>query len=81
MIITDWIHSIAGFFIILGLTLGFDCGGNPLFVHQYFLFLPLFVGLNLFQFGISKFCPLGLILKKLGVPETRESCKTGCCGR
>uniref|UniRef100_UPI0040565877 DUF2892 domain-containing protein n=1 Tax=Candidatus Electronema sp. TaxID=2698783 RepID=UPI0040565877 len=78
MIITDWIHSIAGFFIILGLTLGFDCGGNPLFVHQYFLFLPLFVGLNLFQFGISKFCPLGLILKKLGVPETRESCKTGC---
>lgn len=78
MIITDWIHSIAGFFIILGLTLGFDCGGNPLFVHQYFLFLPLFVGLNLFQFGISKFCPLGIILKKLGVPETRESCKTGC---
>ncbi|WP_420208973.1 DUF2892 domain-containing protein [Candidatus Electronema sp. JC] len=78
MIITDWIHSIAGFFIILGLTLGFDCGGNPLFVHQYFLFLPLFVGLNLFQFGISKFCPLGLILKKLGVPETRENCKTGC---
>lgn len=78
MIITDWIHSIAGFFIILGLTLGFDCGGNPLFVHQYFLFLPLFVGLNLFQFGISKFCPLGLILKKLGVPETRKSCKTGC---
>lgn len=81
MIITDWIHSIAGFFIILGLTLGFDCGGNPLFVHQYFLFLPLFVGLNLFQFGISKFCPLGIILKKLGVPETRESCKAGCCGR
>ncbi|MGX9728970.1 MAG: DUF2892 domain-containing protein [Candidatus Electronema sp. VV] len=81
MIITDWIHSIAGLFIILGLTLGFDCGGNPLFVHQYFLFLPLFVGLNLFQFGFSKFCPLGLILKKLGVPETRESCGTGCCGR
>jgi len=82
MIVTDWIHSIAGFFIILGLSFGFDCnGGNPLFIHHYFLFLPLFVGFNLFQFGFSKFCPLGLILKKLGVPETRENCKTGCCGK
>jgi hypothetical protein len=82
MIITDLIHSIAGFFIILGLSLGFDCGGgNPLFVHHYFLFLPLFVGFNLFQFGFSKFCPLGLILKKLGVPETRKEGVKSCCGR
>jgi hypothetical protein len=26
---------------------------------------------QLLQFGFSKFCPLGLILKKLGVPEQR----------
>ena len=78
MIVTDWIHAIAGFFIIVGLTLGFDCGSNPLFVHPYFLLLPLFVGLNLLQFGFSKFCLLGLLLKKLGVPETREKGK--CCG-
>jgi hypothetical protein len=53
MIVTDWIHAIAGFLILLGLTLGYDCGGNPLFLHKYFLFLPLFVGLNLFQFAFS----------------------------
>ncbi len=71
MVVNDWIHTIAGFFIVLSLALGVDCGFNPLFVHKYFLFFTLFVGLNLFQFGFSKFCPLGIILKKLGVPESR----------
>lgn len=80
MIVTDWIHSIAGSLIIIGLAFGFDCGGNQLFVHQYWLFLPLFVGLNLFQFGFTKFCLMGIILKKLGVPETREGGKA-CCGK
>ena len=71
MVINDYIHSIAGFFILLSIALGVDCGNNPLFVHKYFLFFTAFVGLNLFQFGFSKFCPLGFILKKLGVPEKR----------
>lgn len=71
MVINDWIHTIAGFFIMLSIALGIDCGPNPLFVHKYFLFFTLFVGANLFQFGFTKFCPLGFILKKLGVPETR----------
>ena len=31
-------------------------------------------GFNLFQFGFTKFCPLGFMLKKLGVPETTASC-------
>ena len=69
MIVTDWIHSIAGFFIIVGLALGFDCGGNPIFVHQYFLFLPLFVGLNLFQSAFTDWCPMITILRKLGIKE------------
>lgn len=73
MIVTDWIHSIAGFFIILGLILA-------VFINHYFLFLPLFVGLNLFQFGFSKFCPLGILLKKIGVPETRKEGGKSCCG-
>ena len=73
MIITDWIHAFAGFFILLSLMLGVDCPGNPLFVSRYFLFVTAFVGANLLQFGFTKFCPMGLILKKLGVPESRES--------
>lgn len=69
MIITDWIHAIAGFFILISLSLGVTV--SPLYHSGYWLIFTAFVGLNLLQFGFSKFCPLGLILKKLGVPETR----------
>ncbi len=69
MIITDWIHVIAGFFILCSLALGVDA--SPLFVSRYWLFFTAFVGANLFQYGFSKFCPMALLLKKLGVPESR----------
>ncbi len=69
MIITDWVHTIAGFFILFSLSLGVDA--NPIFHSNYWLFFIAFVSLNLFQFGFSKICPLGLILKALDVPETR----------
>jgi hypothetical protein len=70
MIISDWIHAIAGFFILLSLSFGVEM--SPLFHSVYWLFFTAFVGLNLFQFGFTKFCPLGLILKKLGVPAHRH---------
>ncbi|MBM9613435.1 DUF2892 domain-containing protein [Desulfobulbus rhabdoformis] len=69
MIVTDWIHVIAGTFILISLALGVD--SSPIFMSKYWLFFTAFVGANLFQFGFSKFCPLGIILKKLGVAETR----------
>jgi hypothetical protein len=62
MTVNDWVHTIAGSFIMISLALG-------VWVHPYWLFFTAFVGANLFQFGFSKFCPLGIILKKLGVPE------------
>ncbi len=64
MIITDWIHVIAGSFILVSVALG-------VWVSPYLFFVTAFVGANLFQFGITKFCPLGIILKKLGIPESR----------
>jgi len=70
MIISDWIHVFAGFFILLSLSFGVEA--SPLFLSKYWLFFTAFVGLNLFQFGFSKFCPMGLILKKFGVPESRS---------
>jgi hypothetical protein len=62
MTINDWIHVLAGSFIMLSLALGY-------WVHHYWFFFTAFVGANLFQFGFSKFCPLAIILKKFGVPE------------
>lgn len=70
MIVTDWIHVFAGSFILISLALGVEA--SPIFVSKYWLWFTAFVGANLFQFGISKFCPLGLILKKIGVKETRS---------
>lgn len=70
MIVTDWIHSLAGLFILASLALGVEA--SPFFHSAYWLYFTAFVGLNLFQFGLSKFCPMGFILKRIGVPEQRS---------
>lgn len=67
MTINDTIHSIAGAFILVSLALG--VGVSPIFMSKYWLWFTAFVGANLFQFGLSGFCPMSVILKKLGVPE------------
>ena len=59
------VRIIAGFFILLSLSLG--VAGSPLFVSQYFLWFTVFVGLNLFQSGFTKICPLNNILARLGI--------------
>jgi hypothetical protein len=69
MTVERYIRVFAGLFIMLSLALGVE--GSPLFVSPWWLAFTAFVGVNLFQFGFTNFCPLGLILKKLGVPETK----------
>ena len=34
--------------------------------HQYWLFFTAFIGLNLLQSAFTGFCPLALILRKMG---------------
>ena len=67
MTINDTIHAVAGSFILISLALGVEA--SPIFHSKYWLWFTAFVGANLLQFGFSKFCPMGIILKKLGVPE------------
>lgn len=59
-------NVIAGFFIMLSLALGVPA--SPLFHHEYWLWFTLFVGVNLFQSGLTGWCLMDLILTKLGVP-------------
>lgn len=59
------IRIFAGAFVLLSLLLG--APGSPLFVNQNWLWFTAFVGFNLFQSGFSKFCPLEIILRRLGV--------------
>lgn len=68
MTIERWIRVIAGTFILLSLALGVE--GSPLFVSTWALAFTALVGANLLQFGFSNFCPLAILLRKLGVPAT-----------
>jgi hypothetical protein len=72
MTVDRTIHVIAGLFIMLSLLFGVE--GSPLFVSKWALAFTAFVGANLFQFGFTNVCPMGYILKKLGVPESNASC-------
>ena len=59
------VRIFAGAVVLLSLALGVEA--SPLFVHRYWLWLTAFVGLNLFQSGFTQFCPLEIMLKRMGV--------------
>ena len=61
------IRIFAGSFILASLALGVEA--SPLFVSKHFLWFTAFVGANLLQSGFTRFCPLEIALKKLGVKE------------
>ena len=71
MTVERLIRIFAGTFILLSLALGLE--GSPVFVSHWWLAFTAFVGANLLQFGITDACPLGWILKKAGVPESRPA--------
>lgn len=54
------VMAFAGAMVLLSLLLSW--------VHSsYWLFLTAFVGVNLFQAAFTGFCPLAVILKKIGL--------------
>jgi len=64
---TSWqiVRVFAGSMILLSLLLGLPA--SPLFHSPYWLLLTAFVGLNLLQSGITRWCPLEIMLRKVGV--------------
>lgn len=54
------VFALAGTMILVSLALG-------VWVHQYWLFLTAFVGLNMLQSAFTGFCPAALIFKALGL--------------
>jgi hypothetical protein len=59
MTIDRIVLAFAGTMVLLSLALG-------LLVSPYWFLLTGFVGLNLFQSAFTGFCPLAIVLKKLG---------------
>lgn len=68
---TTWqiVRIIAGSFILISLALGVP--QSPWFISSYFLWFTAFVGANLLQSGLTKWCLMENILRKMGV-------KAGC---
>jgi hypothetical protein len=64
---TSWqiVRLFAGLFILLSLALGVP--GSPLFVSPWWLAFTAFVGANLLQSSFTRWCPLEIILRKLGI--------------
>lgn len=68
MYVDDFLRLLAGFFVLLSLLLSV--------IHsEYWLLFTAFVGLNLFQSAFTKWCPMMVFLRKLGVKD-----KAACCG-
>ncbi len=64
---TSWqlVRIIAGTFILLSLAFGVP--GSPWFINQWWLAFTAFVGANLLQSGVTQWCLMESILRKLGV--------------
>jgi Inner membrane protein YgaP-like, transmembrane domain len=65
MTVERLIRIFAGAFVLASLALGVP--GSPVFVSQNFLWFTAFVGANLLQSGFTRFCPLEIALRRLGV--------------
>lgn len=66
---TSWqiVRLFAGTFILVSLALGVP--GSPVFVSTWWLALTAFVGVNLLQSSVTHWCPLEIILRRLGVQK------------
>ena len=64
---TTWqiVRIVAGSVILISLALGIP--GSPVLVSPWWLAFTAFVGANLLQSGITRWCLMETILRKLGI--------------
>ena len=62
MTVNRVLHIVAGSFVLASLALAH-------FVSPKWLWFTAFVGLNLFQSGITNWCLMATILRKAGLPD------------
>ena len=63
------VRAVAGTFVLGSVALAVT-------VNMHWLWLTAFVGLNLFQSSITRFCPLEKILDTMGVEQSQKGCST-----
>lgn len=65
MTIERGVTAFAGLMVLLSVALTY-------FVHEGFVWLTIFVGVNLFQQSFTGFCPAAIVMRKLGMRSERE---------
>ena len=64
---TSWqlVRLIAGSFILISLALGVEV--SPIFLSPWWLAFTAFVGANLLQSAVTRWCLMETLLRKLGM--------------
>lgn len=64
---TSWqlVRLIAGSFILISLALGVEA--SPIFLSPWWLAFTAFVGANLLQSAVTRWCLMETLLRKLGM--------------
>ncbi len=68
MTIGRYVRLFAGSFVLLSLVLGAPV--SPVFRNLNWLWFAGFVGFMMAQSGITGFCPMGTVLRAMGVKES-----------
>jgi len=66
MTVESLLRLIAGALVAASVLLG-------MYVHPYFLWFTVFVGLNLFQSAFTSWCPMMTILRRLGIRDCQPT--------
>ncbi len=61
------VHLVAGLMILMSLYLAHS-------IHENWMWLTVFIGVNLAQSGLTNFCPLAAILKRIGISNSSSCC-------
>lgn len=59
------VTAFAGAMVVLSVALTY-------WVHPWFVWLTVFIGLNLFQQSFTGFCPAAIVMRKAGLRSERE---------
>ena len=62
MTIERAVIRFAGFMVMLSVVL-------TLFVSPWFWVFTAFIGLNLFQYSFTGFCPAAMVMKRMGISQ------------
>ncbi len=68
MTVDRYVRLFAGALVVLSLALG--APGSPVFLNLHWLWFTGLVGFMMAQSAITGFCPMGAVLRALGVQES-----------